>query len=522
MAFACLVALATFCVCAGFASQKPNIVFILADDYGWNDVGWNQIENVTTNHVIATPNIDALATDGVILDRMYVQPVCSPTRGALLTGRYPMHTGLGPRVILTYRPYGLPANETLVSEILKDNGYYTAVVGKWHLGHCDPRYTPTYRGFDRFLGIYLGGSDYWDTKNEYTYNDTIYRAFSLFNSTAANTPALPVFDRGNTTYATDMYMAEVERILTAHDSTQAPLFLYLPLQSTHGPFQAPQEYMSMYDHIEDEGRRTYAGMVTAMDVFVGDVVNRLQAHGMWNNTLLVFVADNGGAENANGNNYPLRGGKADNWEGGVRVPAFVSGPLLNDSVRGTKYDCMMHITDWLPTMLGFAGIDVPQGLELDGYDHTDVLNGSVSKCPRKKMVISMCNDVYQRTYGAIIRGNWKLVHEGDFPGSLALPASERTPPRGFSVPNETAPLSYDGWWLFNIINDPYEQTNIAERYPYALQTMIDEFNAYRADAVVDLTIVYNQDDPLGNPHYLNNTHDTWSHLDGNICTCIGC
>src|SRR5262245_27144490 len=268
------VALALYCcLAAGPAAAdeppaKPNIVFLLADDLGWADVGWHGGE-------IQTPHLDKLAAAGARLEQFYVQPVCSPTRAALLTGRYPMRHGLQVGVVRPCANYGLPLEERTLAQALKEAGYVTAICGKWHLGHCRPEFLPTRRGFDHQYGHYNGALDYFthvrDGGFDWHRDDRACR------------------DEG---YSTHLIAKEAGRLIRDHDGGK-PLFLYVPFNAVHAPHQVPDEYTKPYAHLKGE-RRLYAGMLAAMDEAVGQVVAAVDEKGMRKDTLFIFSSDNGG------------------------------------------------------------------------------------------------------------------------------------------------------------------------------------------------------------------------------------
>ena len=269
---------------AADAGSPPNIVFILADDLGWGDVGYHDSK-------IATPNIDHLAERGVQLNQFYVQPVCSPTRGALLTGRYPMRLGLQCGVVRPWAQHGLPLDERTLPEALRDAGYVTAICGKWHLGHCSSEFLPTRRGFDFQYGHYNGALDYFthirDGGHDWHRNDK------------------PNYDRG---YTTNLIAEEASRMIAAHDKTK-PLFLYVPFNAPHMPLQAPDKYVERYADMQDRQRRIYAAMVTCLDDAIGRILTSLRDHQYPSaETLICFCSDNGGVTRV-GSNRELRAAK---------------------------------------------------------------------------------------------------------------------------------------------------------------------------------------------------------------------
>jgi len=252
---------------------------------GFADVGFNGSKD------IKTPNIDRLAASGAILDQWYVQPVCSPTRAALMTGRYPMRYGLQTGVIRPYADYGLSLEERTLAQALKDAGYETAISGKWHLGFVKPEYLPTRRGFDHQYGHYNGQIDY----NDHTRDG----GFDWHRDDKVNR------DEG---YSTQLISAEAVKRIEQRDAKR-PLFLYVPFNAVHGPHQVPDSYKQPYKDLE-EPRQTYAGMMAAMDEGIGKILDAIDAAKMRENTLVLFTSDNGGPQPGKvTNNGPLKGGK---------------------------------------------------------------------------------------------------------------------------------------------------------------------------------------------------------------------
>src|SRR5262245_19427623 len=243
------------------AADRPNIVFLLADDLGWSDVGFHGSE-------IKTPNIDKLASGGAKLEAFYVQPVCSPTRAALMTGRYPMRHGLQVGVVRPWAQYGLPLEERTLPQELAEAGYFTAICGKWHLGHFQKAYLPTARGFSHQYGHYNGALDYFthirDGGFDWHRNDQVCR------------------DEG---YTTELLGSEAVKLIEEHGGKQ-PLFLYVPFNAPHSPLQAKQEYLDRYASIEAPQRRKYAAMVSCVDDQIGKIAAALEKKGLAKNTLI--------------------------------------------------------------------------------------------------------------------------------------------------------------------------------------------------------------------------------------------
>src|SRR5215831_3174904 len=240
---------------AGQGAPRPHIVYILADDLGWKDVGFHDSD-------IRTPNIDKLAQGGARLEQFYAQPMCTPSRAALMTGRYPQRYGLQTLVIPSAGTYGLATDEWLLPQALKEAGYKTAIVGKWHLGHGDQKYWPRQRGFDYQYGPLLGELDYFT-----------HAAHGVRDWFRDNQPV------AETGYATTLLGTEAVKLIESHDP-KTPLFLYLTFTAPHAPYQAPQPYLDQYKALTDPNRRAYAAMITAMDDQIGRVLDALEKRGM--------------------------------------------------------------------------------------------------------------------------------------------------------------------------------------------------------------------------------------------------
>ncbi len=465
--------------------RRPNIVFILADDLGYADVGF------TGGTEIRTPQIDALAATGTRLTQHYAQPVCTPTRAALMTGRYPMRLGLQVGVVYPWSQFGLPLDERTLPQALREAGYTTALVGKWHLGHHDRRYLPTSRGFDQQYGHYLGTTDYFAHNraggHDWHRNDQ------------------PSYDEG---YSTHLIAREAVRIIRESDG-RTPFFLDVSFNAPHLPLQAPERYHEPYAHLQGP-RRTYAGMVAAMDEAIGQIVAALDDKGLRDNTLIVFASDNGGLQpGLMSSNGPFREGKGSLYEGGVRVAAAAS--WKGHIAAGATVDQPMHMVDWYPTLLTLAGASVQQALPIDGRDvWPTITQGRPS--PHEWILINTTPET-----GALRVGDWKLVlngsvtiDEGAAPGAGAAgrapgrPASSaRAVPTPSAAPTASAlggtddPNAIGGparvqagravpgkhtVELFNLATDPYEKVNLADQNPEKLRELRARYDALAAQA----------------------------------------
>ncbi|MBN2475859.1 MAG: arylsulfatase [Pirellulales bacterium] len=423
-------------------SQPPHVLFILADDLGWGDVGFH-------GGPIQTPTLDALAASGARLEQFYAQPVCSPTRAALLTGRYPIRHGLQVGVVRPWAQHGLPLQERTLPQALREAGYQTAICGKWHLGHFQPAYLPTQRGFDHQYGHYNGALDYFthvrDGGHDWHRDD---RA---------------CYDQG---YSTFLLADEAVQIIRQH-APPKPLFLYLPFNAVHSPWQVPRDYLDRYASMQGP-RRTYAGMVTAMDEAIGRVVAALDEKQMRQDTLIIFASDNGGpAPGRVTSNGSYRAGKGTLYEGGVRVVAFATWPQYIQP--GSVVDQPLHMVDWYPTLLRLAGASLDQELPLDGRDAwPTIAQGKPS--PHEEILLNAAP-----ASGAILVGPWKLVINGSTGTADAqvLPGKRRARRQGGDELVE----------LFDLAADPYEKENLAAKQPEQVQQLRARYEALARQAV---------------------------------------
>nr|KAG5699858.1 hypothetical protein BaRGS_034632 [Batillaria attramentaria] len=263
------------------SDDRPNIVFVLADDYGFNDVGYHGSE-------IQTPNLDRLAGEGVKLENYYVQPICTPTRSQLMSGRYQIHTGLQHDIIWATQPNGLPLDSPTLADKMREAGYATHAVGKWHLGFYKEEYLPTRRGFDSFYGYLTGSEDYYthfrcDSLHKGPGGSSYDENFCGYDLRDNEVPVKTAAGK----YSTQLFTDRAINLIKNHD-TSKPLFLYMAYQAVHSPLEVPDKYTWDYYDIQDKHRKIYAGMVSCMDEGVGNLTQALQDAGMWNNTVFVF------------------------------------------------------------------------------------------------------------------------------------------------------------------------------------------------------------------------------------------
>ncbi len=415
--------------------KRPHIVFFLIDDLGYADCGFNGGTD------IRTPHIDRLAKEGTILKNMYVQPVCSPTRSALLTGRYPTRTGVY-TIITPGAQWGLPLNERTLADGLREAGYKTAITGKWHLGEFEKSYQPNARGFDHQYGHFFGSIDYFS----HTRNNEMdwYRN------------GVPIKQEG---YSTHLIAQEASSVIEKHEKLK-PLFLYVPFNGVHSPFQVPEEYTRPYQALEGN-RKKLAGMLGAVDEAIGKITASLEKSGMLENTLIIFSSDNGGPPP--GNNSPLRDFKSSIYEGGTRAAAFAHWP--GHVPAGKTVSGIMHMVDWYPTLMGLAGGSLKQMLPIDGKDVWPMITKGKPSPHKEILSVSTSGP----SLAAIRIGDWKLI---------VAKGNENDEDQGKKKQKKYEPIS-----LFNLKKDPGESNNLASAFPKKVDVMQDRLSAILKNAV---------------------------------------
>jgi arylsulfatase A-like enzyme len=428
-------------------AAAPNFLIVIADDLGTADVGFNGAKDTRT------PHLDRLAASGARLTQFYVQPVCSPTRAALLTGRYPIRYGLQVGVVRPWAQYGLPLEERTLPQALKEHGYKTFLVGKWHLGAYDPAYLPTRRGFDHHYGNYLGAVDYYTHERDGGFD--WHRDGKISR------------DAG---YSTHLLAREAVRVIEAQPRNQ-PFYLQVAFTAVHAPHQVPAAYKTPFAHLP-EPRRTYAGMLAALDEGIGQILAALDRAGQRTNTLVFFSSDNGGfGPGRVTDNRPLRAGKGTLYEGGVRVAACVAWP--GRIPAGTEISAPLHVVDLYPTLLQLAGAPPPSStrLPLDGRDAWPAWTAG-QPSPHDVILINA-----EPNRGALRQGDWKLVLNGERSFESAEEFVAKPPGPG---PNQSNPERVE---LFNLRLDVSETNNLARLHPERVAELRRHYDQMASQAV---------------------------------------
>ena len=414
-------------------ATQPNIVFVLADDLGWGDVAFH-------GGITPTPHLNQLAREGLELTQHYVAPVCSPTRSGFLTGRYWSRFNITNPI----NTRGLPWNTVTLPKALKEIGYDTCLIGKWHLG-SKPEWGPNRYGFDHAYGSLAGGISPWNhryKKGDYTL--TWHRNGELIEEEG---------------HVTDLLTREA--VGWIHERDETPFLLYVPFTAVHLPLKEPTEWLNQVsDSITDEVSRHYSASVMHLDDSIGKIVKALEQAGKRENTLFIFSSDNGGstAENNDlkypddhcpngrlpGNNLPLRGQKGTIYEGGTRVPTLVSWP---GHIKSGKNNTPVHITDWMPTFCALAGYVSHTGLNWDGTDLSELLRGKPINLKDRFIYSAAPN----WRASSLRQGEWKLI------------VTDRKPA------NEIE--------LFNITKDPSESFNLASVESQRVAMMLKQLKA---------------------------------------------
>ncbi|MDP2537124.1 sulfatase-like hydrolase/transferase [Alteromonas stellipolaris] len=419
------------------AAERPNILLIITDDQGYADVGYHGFDDN-----VKTPNLDALANEGVQFTSGYVaHPFCGPSRTALMTGRYPHKLGAEFNLPVDGSTVGIDTNEMFVSKALQQAGYHTGAIGKWHLGEEKP-YQPNSRGFDEFYGFLGGGHKYFPQEYEAQYNKAKASGVKRFNDYIV--PLVRNREEvKESEYLTDAFTREaVSFIDRASNNDQKPFFLYLAYNAPHVPLEAKEDDLAVFSHIEDKKRRTYLAMVYAVDRGIAQIVDTLKSTGQFENTLIVFVSDNGGKRKWGGVNLPLQEGKGSAREGGHRVPMFFHWP---EGLKGkVKYDAPVSTLDYYPTFLALADSEAPKDKVLDGKNILPHVVANISARPGESLFIM------RHRKGA----HDVSIRRDDFKAVLTTTTG--------------------GWKLFNVADDIAESKDLSKKYPQLLADMVKD------------------------------------------------
>ncbi|MDB2654823.1 arylsulfatase [Luminiphilus sp.] len=439
------------------AAERPNVVVIVADDLGWADVGYH-------GGNIDTPSLDRLAEQGVQLNRFYTTPICSPTRAALMTGRDPMRLGVAYGVIMPWDNIGVNPAEHFMPESFGAAGYQTAMVGKWHLGHAQMTYHPNERGFEHFYG-------HLHTEVGF------YPPFANVGGKDFQVNGVTADDEGYETY---LLADEVSRYIRERD-TQKPFFIYMPFIAPHTPLDAPAELQEKYKDIDtdlpparsnqtdstrriskllirESARPMYAAVVDGMDQAIGQVLNTLDEEGLSDNTIVLFFSDNGGAAYSYGgaDNAPLRGGKGETFEGGIRVVSLMRWP---EKLQGGQiFDQVMTVMDVFPTLADAAGVDPLNTFEFDGSSLWPSISEGTTHTREDMIMFASEIPIYGSFKLTAFDNTWKLVQEME-QDQLST-----------TVTN----------YLFKIADDPNEYNNLAAEYPDIVVSMSKAISEWRA------------------------------------------
>jgi len=421
-----LIIMALSCSCQQKAADKlrdkPNIVIILSDDQGNSDAGYQRSPST-----ISTPAIDQLASEGIVFTDGYASAyVCAPTRAGLLTGRYQQRFGF---YKASDSRQGMPLDEITIADILKKEGYRTGVFGKWHLGLTDA-YHPLSRGFDEFYGFLgHGAHDYFDLtckENADDFHQCIYRNREIINDTG---------------YLTDNLAREACSFITSNANEEQPFFLYLPFNAVHWPLQAPEEDINKFNS-GDPQRDIQLAMIYRMDVAVGGVIKTLKSAGIYENTIIFFFSDNGGAARVKANNLPLRDFKQSVYEGGLRVPFIMSWP---SNIQHSIHDEPVISLDIMPTICAILDIDLPADRIYDGKNMMPVIEGEL----KEPLHEALFWDGDQNRW-AVRQGDWKLV----------------SPKKGILE-------------LYNLQEDMEEKIDVLQSYPDVADAMKNKYLEWR-------------------------------------------
>lgn len=478
------------------AATRPDVLYILLDDWGWGNAGWHHPSGYTD---VQSPNMDALVREGVELNRHYAYKMCGPSRSAIQSGRNPIHVNVLNLAIDTHNPNdpvsgfdGIPRNMTGIGEHLLRAGYDTHFYGKWHAGMATPQHTPHGRGYRSSLS-YLGSSnDFWTNRFGFcSKGNEMVPVVDLWNGTGPaygqnNTPTCSQKHQKGCVYEDQLFL---DRVIDAIDHRDAatPQFIFWSPHIAHVPLEVPDSALKRFSFIHSEERQKYHAMVYWIDEAIGKVVQKLKDSGSWDNSVVIVHSDNGGPIYGNGccgaNNWPLKGGKRANWEGGIRVNSFVTGGALPEKVRGTKQEGLMAAWDWYATIAGLAGVDptdhkaAEAGLPpIDSKDMWPLISGQVQQSPRTELALGDAQDKGKASsktlVGGLIQGRYKVLvgnlsesgwTDSEYPSNTTWRSNDAIQSCGRDA---------NSGCLFDVVDDPGEHFNLAKERPDILQRML--------------------------------------------------
>lgn len=384
-------------------SDKPNIIVIMTDDMGYADVGFNGCTD------IPTPNIDSIADHGVNLVNGYVTfAVCSPSRAGFITGRYQDRFGYtsNPTINPNNPIAGLPTDEKTIAELLHPKGYKSAIIGKWHLG-THQNFHPLNRGFDYFFGFLAGGHNYFlDQLTIESLND-VHSKWGWYKTKLRENHTILEPKTYHTNYLTDELSLAACNFISKQAQNNNPFFVFLAYNAPHTPMQATEKYLSRFPNINDKKRKTYAAMVSAVDDGVGSVLKVLENYTLTNNTLIVFLSDNGGARNNASRNAPLRGNKGDLYEGGIRVPFAIQWKGVIP--QGIRYHNPVSSLDIAATIVDVVDTKIHLEKPLDGVNIIPYLREEKLGMPHKYLFWRK----WEQNAMAVMNDTYKLVKNGN-------------------------------------------------------------------------------------------------------------
>jgi len=498
-------------------AAKPNVVMVLGDDIGWGNVEWNR--EVPTKEV-QTPNLAQLVADGIELTSFYTFKYCSPSRSAFMSGRNPIHVNVVNGDTTLINPEdpvsgysGMPINMTSVANKMHAAGYKTHAVGKWDIGIASFYHTPAGRGFESWLGYFGHCNDYWSMLDKcgMTTCDGTISMVDLWEQSNSGAISRPAADKNNSQtcsqtnqeegcmFEDDIFFNQVTSIVQGHADYVAetketsedamPLFLFWAAHACHGPLEVPQATFDKFSFIGFEPRQKYQSLIFYLDGLIGNVVTQLKTLGMWENTLFVFSSDNGGDGEAN--NYPHRGAKFSNWQGGIHVPAFVSGGYLPPSRRGIKLNGLTTLWDLYATFGTAGGLSatdatsdvVAAAAKLPAVDSKNQLAywmGNTTTPPRTEIAVGTAygnshgggNQFEATSIEALIRNDMKLILTA--PGQPLDEAIWTGPQYPNASSNQSAwldAIDCSKGCLYNLTADPNEHNDVSSLFPSVVAEM---------------------------------------------------